>query len=188
MEIHAVAGGEDWPTQIGQRDAWYLPHGDARRDLAGLEVRYQIHDWPVRIPRAKIIIFVLGALLTISIVVIAWLMIFRDSSVPDPRDGNSAAEVGGAGSGVDPRAFSWLIGDWGYANCSTIVHIARAPGGIAVTAGSGQPGRERVRSANAAEVVTDTARYVRDSDQVRWLSGNTEITRLVPCREGAEEL
>ena len=58
--MHAVASGEELPIQIGQRDAWYLPHGDTRRDLAGLEVRYQFHHWPVRIPRAQIIIIVLG--------------------------------------------------------------------------------------------------------------------------------
>ena len=104
----------------------------------------------------------------------------------ETKEPRSLATAQGPGVSVEPAAYRWLIGGWGYGNCTSIVNIAQAPAGIGIGWGSGAPTVERVTAASETVAETPSYRFVRDQDGVQWYSGDQMLIRLVPCPNGQE--
>lgn len=114
-----------------------------------------------------------------------------DSAEPQSikeQESESLATAAGPGVSVEPDAYRWLIGGWGYGNCTSIVNIGQGSAGITIAWGSGAPTAYRVTAANETTVATAPYRFVRDQDGVEWYSGDQMLIRLVPCPNGQETL
>ena len=94
------------------------------------------------------------------------------------------ATAAGPGATVDPQTYAWVLGDWGYSNCSLLVHVTAAPAGITLTIGSGPPETVRVAWADQQSIETAPYHFQRDADGVGWFAGSNQIARLVPCPNG----
>ena len=142
-------------------------------------------------PRRSKLPLIIGGAVALVALALLLLLLTRSGSAPAPNpvpdqapNEGRLATAAGPGVTVAPQTYQWLLGNWGYGNCYSVLSIEQSPAGITIKWGSGGPTTDRVTEADATHVRTREYRFVRDEDGVQWYSGEQMLIRLVPCPNG----